>query len=138
MTELRYSELSRIPTFEDRFAYAKLDGQVGEFTFEHLRYLNQRFYASSQWKRIRRQIILRDKGCDLGHPDRPIDGRIYIHHLNPITEEDILEVGPHLVDPEYMVCVSHETHQAIHYGGELCRPKTYVARFPNDTAPWRR
>lgn len=138
MTELRYSEMIRLPSFSDRFEYLKLDGHVGYCTFDSLRYLNQRFYTSQQWRRIRREVIIRDNGCDLAHPDRPIDGRIYIHHLCPLTDRDILEATEHLTNPEFLVCTSFETHQAIHYGGETYRPRDYVPRRPNDTAPWRR
>lgn len=133
----RYTQLSRLKAFKERFDYLKLDGSVGNETFGSHRYLNQRFYKSREWRRARREVILRDDGCDLGHPDRPILGEIYIHHLNPITLDDILERKPCVFDPENLVCVSFKTHNAIHYGGEDTRPEEYVERQKNDTCPWR-
>lgn len=132
-----YSELLKLPTFEDRFRYLRLDGSVGEATFGFDRYLNQRFYSSVEWKRIRRNVILRDNGCDLGVSDRSIGGRILIHHMNPLTREDILERRETLMSPEFLICVSHETHNAIHYGDESLLVTVPPERRPNDTCPWK-
>lgn len=133
-----YSELILLPTFEERYEYLKLDGHVGEDTFGFDRYLNQAFYRSTEWKRIRREIIVRDNGCDLAHPDREIVGPIYIHHINPISMKDLTDQTDYLRDPENLVCVSCNTHQAIHYGStELLTPTELVERRPNDTCPWK-
>lgn len=133
-----YSELILLPTFEERYEYLKLDGHVGEDTFGFDRYLNQAFYRSTEWKRIRRWIIVRDNGCDLAHPDREIVGPIYIHHINPISMKDLTDQTDYLRDPENLVCVSYNTHQAIHYGStELLTPTELVERRPNDTCPWK-
>lgn len=134
----RYSDLVALPTFEDRFDYCKLDGSVGSDTFGFDRYLNQMFYSSSEWKQFRRKIIVRDSGCDLAFPDRPIIGKIYVHHLNPLTVEQLKFGGHELFNPENFVCVSFDTHQAIHYGDRsLLQPSDLVIRRPNDTIPWR-
>lgn len=132
-----YSELIKIPTFEERFEYLKINGQVGEETFGSHRYLNQRFYTSDEWFRIRNYVIMRDLGCDLGIPDREIHGRIYVHHMNPITIEDILEHSDRLVNPDFLICVSRETHLAIHYGDKSLLIPGLVERRPNDTCPWK-
>lgn len=133
-----YSELILLPTFEERYEYLKLDGHVGEDTFGFDRYLNQAFYRSTEWKRIRREIIVRDNGCDLAHPDREIVGPIYIHHINPISMKDLTDQTDYLRDPENLVCVSYNTHQAIHYGStNLLTPTELVERRPNDTCPWK-
>lgn len=138
MSKIRtYGELSRLPTFEERFRYLTTGGKVGEITFGGSRFLNQSFYRSSEWKRIRDAIIVRDNGCDLGIVDRPIHGRVMIHHLVPIAKEDILLRTDFLLNPEYMICVSLQTHNAIHYGSEESLLKDYVPRQPNDTCPWR-
>jgi len=133
-----YSELVSYQSFIDRFRYLKLDGVVGEDTFGFDRYLNQQFYRSADWKRIRRQIISRDMGCDLAHPDFEILGSVVIHHLNPITKSDLLERSDFLFNPEFLVCVSHNTHKAIHYGDEsLLMDYEPIIRRPNDMCPWR-
>ena len=132
-----YSELMTIPTFNERYRYLKLKGRVGEDTFGCDRYLNQVFYNSPEWKRFRRKIIIRDNGNDLGINGRPIGGKILIHHINPITKKDILDRADSLMDPENVICVSHNTHEAIHYGDESLLQEDYVPRFKNDTAPWR-
>ena len=136
---LSYSTLITLPTFEERFRYLKLDGKVGEETFGYDRYLNQVFYTSKEWRTFRRDIIARDLGCDLGVHDREIGGHIIIHHLNPITLADInkrnLSV---LLNPENAICVSHNTHQAIHDGDESLLITAPVERSRNDTCPWRR
>lgn len=133
-----YSELITIPTFEERFKYLQLNGFVGEETFGFDRYLNQNFYRSKEWKRIRDQIIVRDSGCDLGIPDREIYGNIIIHHMNPITTDDIYRVSDYLTNPEYLICTTLRTHNAIHYGDESLLITAPIERRPNDTSPWRR
>lgn len=134
-----YSELIALPTFEERFQYLKLSGVVGKDTFGFDRYLNQQFYRSAEWKRIRDQVIVRDNGCDLAIEDRLIHGKILIHHMNPITEQDVLKHSDLLINPEYLICVSHITHNAIHYGDEdLLVASKPVIRTPNDTCPWKR
>lgn len=133
-----YSELIALPTFEERFRYLQLKGSVGVDTFGFDRYLNQNFYRSAEWRRVRDQVIVRDGGCDLGIEDRLIGGRILIHHMNPITEKDILYMTDALLNPEYLICVSHITHNAIHYGDEDLLMKDPIIRTPNDTCPWKR
>lgn len=132
-----YSELILLPTFEERFEYLKLRGSVGRDTFGHDRYLNQIFYTSKEWKRLRDEIIIRDNGCDLGIEGREIGGKIYIHHLNPLGANDILTRSEYLMNPEYLICVSFETHNAIHYGDINLLPRDPIERKPNDTCPWR-
>lgn len=134
-----YSELITLPTFEERYRYLRLDGTVGEETFGYDRYLNQVFYTSKLWRDFRRDIIVRDLGCDLGISDREIGGLIMIHHLNPISLDDILKRNLEvLVNPENAICVSHNTHQAIHYGDESLLITAPIERSKNDTCPWRR
>ena len=132
-----YSELIQLPTFEERFRYLRLKGSVGKETFGFDRYLNQNFYRSSAWKRVRDQVIVRDNGCDLGIDDRIIYGKILIHHMNPINDEDILNMTDILLNPEYLICVTLDTHNAIHYGDEDFLIKEPVVRFKNDTCPWK-
>ena len=132
-----YSELITIPTFEERFEYLRLNGKVGEETFGFDRYMNQNFYRSPEWKRIRDFVIARDYGCDLGVDGREIYGRILIHHMNPISQYDILHSSDFLLDPEYLITVSHETHNAIHYGDVSLLSRAPVERTKNDTCPWR-
>lgn len=132
-----YSELIRFPTFKERFEYLKLRGSVGKDTFGHDRYLNQVFYTSKEWKRLRDEIIIRDNGCDLGIEGREIRSKIYIHHLNPLGANDILTRSEYLMNPEYLICVSFETHNAIHYGDINLLPRDPIERKPNDTCPWR-
>lgn len=133
-----YSELIQYDSFIERFRYLKLGGKVGEDTFGFDRYLNQQFYKSKEWRLLRDQIIIRDMGCDLGIPDRDIFDRIIIHHMNPLTKEDIINRTEFLLDPKYMICVTKRTHDAIHYGDESLLFDTLVERTPNDTCPWRR
>lgn len=134
-----YSELITLPTFEDRFKYLQLNGAVGRDTFGFDRYLNQYIYQRSQrWKSVRDKIIVRDNGCDLGVEGYSIYGRIIIHHMNPISVEDILSDRDWIFDPEFLICVSHRTHNAIHYGDESLLPQTLIERTKNDTCPWRR
>jgi len=132
-----YNELCQFDTFEDRFNYLKLSGYVGEDTFGWDRYLNQIFYRSKEWRQIRNYVISRDNGCDLGIEGYEISGTVYIHHINPITKDDIICKTPFLTDPQYMVSVSLLTHNAIHYGSEPPIKKTEVIRTPNDTCPWK-
>ena len=133
-----YSELVRLPTFEERFRYLKLDGLVGKDTFGFDRYLNQEFYRSKEWKEVRDFVIVRDNGCDLGMDGYEIAGRIYIHHMNPITVNDIVHSSDFLLNPDYLVCVSHNTHNAVHYGDEDLLVTAPVERRKNDTCPWKR
>lgn len=133
-----YSELIRLPTFEERFRYLKLDGLVGKDTFGFDRYLNQEFYRSKEWKEVRDFVIVRDNGCDLGMDGYEIVGRIYIHHMNPITVNDIVHSSDFLLNPDYLICVSHNTHNAVHYGDEDLLVTAPVERRKNDTCPWRR
>lgn len=133
-----YSELSKLKTFEDRFQYLRLDGIVGEETFGFDRYLNQILYQSDEWKLCRRDIIIRDNGCDLGCEGFEVHGRILIHHINPITVDDIVNRNPKVFDPENLILTSHNTHQAIHYGNEDLLIRAPVERSKNDTCPWKR
>jgi hypothetical protein len=133
-----YSELITFPTFEERFRYLKLDGKVGEETFGFDRYLNQIFYKSEEWLALRDFVIVRDMGCDLGIPDREIRSRILVHHMNPISKEDILQRSKFLLDPEFLICTIKNTHDAIHYGDESILYTIPIERTKNDTCPWRR
>lgn len=133
-----YSELITFLTFEERYRYLRLKGFVGRETFGHDRYLNQVLYRSPEWKRFRREIILRDNGLDLGCEGFDIFGRVLVHHIDPITVEDVLNRHPKIFDPENVICCSHNTHQAIHYGDENLLPLLPVDRRPNDTCPWRK
>lgn len=132
-----YSELITLPTFEERFQYLKLGGKVGEDTFGFDRYLNQVFYRSAKWKEIRDYVIIRDNGCDLGMEGHEIHQRILVHHMNPITKEDILRESEFLLDPEYMICTIKNTHDAIHYGDESLLITAPIERRKNDTCPWK-
>jgi hypothetical protein len=134
-----YTELSKLKTFEERFAYLQLNGQVGEATFGFDRFVNQAFYRSPQWKMLRAKIIVRDNGCDLGIEGREIFRKPLIHHMNPINLKDILDQTEYLLNPDYLITVSHDTHNAIHYGDEsLLIPSEPVVRQPYDTCPWRK
>ena len=133
-----YSELITLPTFEERFRYLQLGGKVGEDTFGHDRYLNQMFYTSDEWRRIRRDVIVRDNGCDLGIQDREIHGLIIIHHMNPITIEDIINRSEFLLNPEYLISTVKNTHDAIHFSDERILIADPIERRPNDTCPWKR
>lgn len=132
-----YSELIALPTFEERFEYLRLDGSVGEQTFGFDRYINQIFYQSYEWKKIRDFVIIRDNGCDLGVDDYEIRGKILIHHMNPITVKDIETCSEFLLNPEYLISTTHMTHNAIHYGDEHLLPKGPIERKKYDTCPWR-
>lgn len=138
MTNKCYSELIQMRTFQERFEYLKCDGFIGETTFGGHRYLNQILYNSDRWKKVRREVIIRDNGFDLAHPDYPIGGNIYVHHLNPITIDDILEEHYCVFDPNNLISTSFQTHNAIHYGSEEMLVKEPVTRRPNDTCPWKR
>lgn len=139
MTTIRtYSELITIPTYEERFEYLKLDGSVGKETFGFDRYLNQLFYNSGLWLSRRDDIIVRDDGCDLGIPDYSIQGRIYVHHMNPLLVKDFLDDTDFLLNPEYLICTAFNTHQAIHYGDKSLLITAPIERTKNDTCPWRR
>lgn len=137
ITRRSYTELIKIIEFEDRLRYLSLSGIVGDTTFGGHRHLNQTLYQTEKWKSTRREVIYRDEGCDLAHEDYTIHGSIYIHHLNPITIDDILEERPCVFDLNNLVCTSFRTHNAIHYGNEKLVPKKYTERRKNDTCPWR-
>lgn len=139
MADKSYSELLGLPTFQERFEYLAFNGKVADETFGAKRRVNQDFYRSYEWKRIRDLIIIRDGACDLGIQDRLIGGPVYIHHINPITLSD-LETNylQKLTDPENLICVSFETHNAIHYGNYDLVSKEFVEREPNDTCPWKK
>lgn len=132
-----YSELITLSTFKERYEYLKLDGRVGEDTFGWDRYLNQIFYKSKEWNRIRDQVIFRDLGCDLALEGFEIHGRIFIHHMNPISKSDILDRSDFLLNPEYLICTTKATHDAIHYGNLDSLHNEPVIRTKNDTCPWR-
>ena len=133
-----YSELITFDTFEERYRYLQLGGSVGVDTFGFDRYLNQSFYKSKEWKSIRDYVIVRDSGCDLGVEGFDIHARIYIHHMNPILPKDIVDQTEYLLDPEYLICTTHNTHNAIHYGDESLLVTGPVVRTPNDTCPWKK
>lgn len=132
-----YSELITLPTFEERFEYLKLDGSVGIETFGYDRVFNQKFYSSIEWKHMRDEIICRDLGCDLGILDRKIFGKIFIHHINPILLDDIRTASKFLLNPEYLICTSFDTHNAIHYGDKNLLIRAPIERSQYDTCPWR-
>jgi len=132
-----YTELIRLPTFAERFRYLKLDGSVGNETFGWDRYLNQAFYHSKEWKDLRNYIIVRDNGCDLATGGYGIPGKIVIHHMNPVSLEDVLDRTEYLFNPEYLICTTHETHNAIHYGADRFAPGPLEPRSRNDTCPWK-
>ena len=134
-----YSELILLPTFEERFEYLKLNGRVGEETFAFDRYINQMFYQNDkEWKSIRNYVIMRDNGCDLGIEGREINsGKILIHHMNPVTKDDIIYRTKYLLDPEYLISTVKRTHDAIHYGDKSLLISDPIVRTKNDTCPWR-
>lgn len=139
MTTIKcYSELMLLPTFQARYQYLRLNGEVGKETFGFDRYMNQFFYRSPEWRRVRDFVITRDEGCDLGVPGREIFGRVIIHHMNPIRPEDIRNRSELLLNPEYLITTIHDTHLAIHYGDEHLLLQEPVERRPNDTCPWKR
>ena len=132
-----YTEMISLPTFKERYRYLQLNGGVFEETFGFDRYINQQFYKSQQWKKLRNDIIIRDNGCDLADQDRPINKTIIIHHMNPVSKRDILDQTEWLLNPDFLVCVSLRTHNAIHYGDESLLFTELVERTANDTCPWR-
>lgn len=133
-----YSELIKYSTFEDRLNYLRLYGIVGEDTFGFDRFINQQFYKSQEWRNLRNYIISRDHGCDLGIPDREIyNSRILIHHMNPIRKEDIINSTDYLLNPEYLITVSKNTHDFIHYGNKNYIDTCVIERKRNDTCPWK-
>lgn len=133
-----YTELITIPTFKERFEYLKLGGKIGAETFGFDRYLNQTLYRSLEWKRFRREIIVRDNGCDLACDDYEIHGKILIHHLNPLTIEDVVNRSYKIFDKNNVICTTLDTHNAIHYGDASLLVTEPIIRTPNDTCPWRR
>lgn len=135
-TRRSYSELSKLESYEDRYEYLKIGDKVGEETFGYDRYLNQTLYTSPEWKNFRHKIIVRDNGNDMGVDGYPIGNKVYIHHLNPITKQDILERNPCLFDEENVVCVCKRTHDAIHFGSQELIKKNPVVRSPGDTKLW--
>ncbi len=137
VTNRSYHELITIPNYLERFEYLNLNGKVGKETFGYDRYLNQILYRSDEWKKFRRKIIQRDLGRDMAHPDHEIMGRVLVHHINPITVQDIVDRSFKVFDPDNVVLVSHITHEAIHYGDNSLLIKDPVIRKPNDTCPWR-
>lgn len=135
----RYYDLVNLETFDERFNYLKLTNFVGDPTFGFDRVFNQKFYNSKEWKDIRDYVIVRDLGCDLGIKDRPIYEKILIHHMNPITLDDINYSTDFLLNPEYLICVSHDTHNAIHYGtSNYLNKNILIEREKNDTCPWKK
>ena len=132
-----YSELITFPTFKERYKYLQLSGAVGEETFGFDRYINQKFYRSQEWKRVRDFVIIRDNGCDLGVEGYDIHGKILIHHMNPIHIDDIRLLSEYLMNPEYLISTTLSTHNAIHYGDESLLMAEPIERTPNDTCPWK-
>ena len=137
MKNRSYSEMLQYDTFEDRFNYLKLSGRVGDTTFGSNRTLNQVLYKDPEWRRTRDRIILRDGGCDLGMPGREIYGPISVHHINPITMEDVVNRAHKVFDPNNLICTSALTHNAIHYSDDSILPKDPIVRTRNDTCPWK-
>lgn len=132
-----YSGLIRIPTLEGRYEYLKLGGIVGARSFGSDRYLNQILYKCNEWLSVRDGILIRDNGCEFGLTDYPIKGNVIVHHINPITIEDIQNRNPKIFNPENLICVSLRTHNAVHYGDDSQLPKPPIVRRPGDTCPWR-
>lgn len=137
MSTRNYRDLIAIPSFVGRFNYLKLGGAVGRPTFGGDRWLNQKFYTSREWRDLRDIVIARDLGCDLAWDEFPIHDRPYVHHMNPMTVGDIVHADESNLDPEFLICVSFNTHNAIHYGDEKQLPRPFVERQPGDTAPWK-
>jgi ribonuclease BN (tRNA processing enzyme) len=138
MTKLKtYSELRNLNTFSQRYNYLKLTGSVGESTFGGNRYLNQVLYRSKEWKQVRDEVIIRDHGCDLAVEGYEIHERIIVHHMNPITIEDIEQRRPEVLDPQFLITTTHNTHLAIHFSDESMLPQPLVVRSKNDTSPWK-
>lgn len=133
-----YSELCKLKTFDERYEYLKIGGVVGEDTFGYDRYINQILYKMPEWRKVRRDVIIRDKGNDLGVEDYEIVGKVMVHHMNPITVDDILNRLDYVLDPEYLISSSFMTHQAIHYGSKDLLPEEPIERYSNDMCPWRK
>ena len=133
----KYRELRRLPTFMKRYEYLRLAGLVGESTFGFDRYLNQLLYTSERWKKLRNEIIVRDNGCDLGVEGYDLHEKIIVHHMNPLTIDDVTNVSDDIFNPEYLICVSQRTHNAIHYGDASLLPQVPIERTPYDTCPWK-
>lgn len=133
-----YSELITLPTFEERYEYLKLGGTVGKETFGFNRYLNQKLYRDPKWLSVRDRVIIRDSGCDLGIQGREIYDKIFVHHMNPITIDDIVNMNPDIFNPEFLISVTKNTHDAIHYSDSNILLKDPIERFQNDTCPWKR
>lgn len=137
MTFRSFSELSQISSFEDRYDYLALRGVVGDTTFGFDRWINQQFYRSAQWRRTRRNVIARDLGCDLAVEGHEIHDRIIIHHMNPMRAQDIVHASEDILDPEFLISTTHQTHNAIHYGDRSLLRQEWTPRTPNDSIPWR-
>ena len=133
---LTYSDLSKRSAFLARFRYLAIGAQVGAKTFGYDRHLNQSFYGSYLWKRVRDIVIIRDGGCDLGVPGHEIHDKIYVHHMNPIQVQDLVEFNEDILNPEYLISVSHQTHNAIHFSDENQLPRVFAERKPGDTTLW--
>lgn len=138
MMKLTYSELSKLETFDDRLKYLMQYGTVGRETFGGHRYINQRFYSSVEWKSVRKYVIARDNGCDLGVIGHEIYDKIVIHHINPVAIEDFIQYNPEVLDPENLICVSEETHNLIHFGKKDALDNKLIDRHKDDTSPWRK
>jgi hypothetical protein len=137
MTKIRsYSELVKLDTFDERFEYLKLGGGVGQSTFGFDRYINQQFYMSHEWQSVRQHVIIRDNGCDLGISGYEIHVNILIHHMNPMTAQDIVHGEEWILDPEFLITTTHDTHNAIHFGGKSSYPKVVIERTRSDTKLW--
>lgn len=136
MTIRSYSELSRLRTFEERFKYLKLHGRVGDSTFGFDRYMNQRFYTSTEWRHLRHRVIERDNGCDLGIEGYEIHRGLYIHHMNVMRVDDFINFNSDVLDPEFLITCTHLTHNAIHYGDDKYVPRQVIERRPGDTRLW--
>lgn len=136
MTNRTYTELARLQTFEARYKYLQLNGFVGEATFGFDRYINQQFYRSRQWQLMRHHVIARDYGCDLGAEGYEIHEQILVHHINPMTKEDLVDGLESTLDPEFLITTTHRTHNAIHYGDERLLARPFVSRKPGDTKLW--
>lgn len=131
-----YAELAQLESFEERYRYLALNGEVGDITFGHDRWMNQNLYTSTEWRRVRRYVITRDEGCDLGVPGHEIHSGLYIHHMNPIKREDLIHGNEDILNPDYLITTSHRTHNAIHYGDERQLLRPFVPRSPGDTKLW--
>lgn len=132
-----YTDLIQLPTFQERYEYLRLAGRVGEDTFGFDRYINQKFYRSPEWKQVRRDVIIRDEGRDLAMEGYELQDNIFVHHMNPIAPKDLIDISEWVLNPEYLVCVSKRTHDAIHFGDARLLPKLPTERTPNDMCPWK-